>query len=392
MSKTYANPFTLDGRLPFGPGVSQKKIEAAKTLVERALSGDRIAEGMIREALVSTSDFALNFAQLVNATVLPDLDEVERVSSQIAGVRRVTDFRDNYLYGLARSWRPGVVGDGQEDEPLDHLPTVPEGTPYPEAIFAGELIQGSSARKAGIRTGITWEAIVNDTLGLIQAIPGVFRNLALNTVERDVFRTLIDGATGAQAFAGGTSIDGTVVGANAPLSRAALDVAITQLQNAVRDQYQDRVAGGYRLVVGVGQGRQANFLINNLTLDSIRDGNLVLNVSGANPLAGIEVVESVYVEGTDWYLIPTPGTTQRPVLDRLVLIGHEEAELRVHNLTGNYLGGSSVPPFEGSFDADTADWRVRLVSGAVLWSPYAVVWSTGQGAGNGGGEGEGEGE
>lgn len=377
--KTYKNPYTLDGRLPFRAGVTQAKVEAAKDLVERALSGDRIAEGKIKEALVTTSDFAFNFAQLVNATVLPSLDEVERVSSQIAGVRRVSDFRDNYLYGLSRQWREGVVGDGGENEPLDHLPTVPEGTPYPEAIFAGELIQGSSARKAGIRTGITWEAIVNDTMGIVQAIPGAFRDLALNTVERDVFRTLIDGVGGGQTLASGTSIDGTTVVANAPLGRAALDVAITQLRNAVKDNYGGTVNGGYRLVVGVGQGRQASWLINNLTLDSIKDGNLVLNVSGANPLAGIEVVESVYVDGTNWYLLPAPGTTVRPVLDRLVLIGYEEAELRVNNLTGSYVGGTTVPPFEGSFDADTADWRVRLVSGAVLWSPYAVVHSTGAG-------------
>lgn len=377
--KTYKNPYTLDGRLPFRAGVTQAKVEAAKDLVERALSGDRIAEGKIKEALVTTSDFAFNFAQLVNATVLPSLDEVERVSSQIAGVRRVSDFRDNYLYGLSRQWREGVVGDGGDNEPLDHLPTVPEGTPYPEAIFAGELIQGSSARKAGIRTGITWEAIVNDTMGIVQAIPGAFRDLALNTVERDVFRTLIDGVGGGQSLANGTSIDGTAVVANAPLGRAALDVAITQLRNAVKDNYGGTINGGYRLVVGVGQGRQASWLINNLTLDSIKDGNLVLNVSGANPLAGIEVVESVYVDGTDWYLLPAPGTTVRPVLDRLVLIGYEEAELRVNNLTGSYVGGTTVPPFEGSFDADTADWRVRLVSGAVLWSPYAVVHSTGAG-------------
>lgn len=376
-ARTFKNPWTLDGRLKFGPGVTEAKVKAAKALVERALSGDYLAEGQIKEALVSTSDFALNFAQLVNAVVLPDLDTAERESSKIAAVRRVSDFRRNYLYSLARTWTEGVVGDGQVTEPLDTLPTVPEGTAYPEAIFAGELIEGSEARKSGLRTGITWEAIVNDVLGVVQAIPDLFRNLALNTVERDVFRTLINGAGAPQALQAGTALDGTAVVANAPLSRAALDVAIVQLQTAVKDQYKGTVSGGYNLVVGVGQKRLADFLINSLSLDSIHDGNLVLNVSASNPLAGIEVVESIYVSGTSWYLVAKPGTTQRPVLDRLVLIGHEEAELRVHNLTGNYLGGSNVPPFEGSFDADTADWRVRLVGGAVLWSPYAVVWSSG---------------
>lgn len=379
--KTYKDPYTLDGRIPFGRGVTLEKVKAAQTLVEGALKGDRIALGKVQEALVSTSDFAFNFAQLVNATTIPRLDDVERVADQIAGVRRVSDFRDNYLYSLAREWDSGVVGDGGETEPLDTLPTVPEGTPYPEAFFRGELIAGSSARKTGLRTGITWEAIINDTLGVVQSIPGAFRDLALNTPERDVFRTLIDGVGAGQQLQAGDALDGTAVVANAPLSRAALAVAKRQLKRAVKDTYANTVRGGFNLIVAVGQAEFAEWIISNIALDTIQDGNQTLRVSGGNDLADITVIESAYVDSdTAWYLVPKPGSTQRPVLDRLRLIGYEEAELRVHNLTGNYVGGSTVPPFEGSFDADTADWRVRLVTGAVLWSPNAVVWSEGEAA------------
>lgn len=378
--KTYKNPYTLDGRLKFGRGVTQAKMEATERLVNEALSGSYVAEGQIREALTSTSDFAFNFAQLVNATVLPELtDQIEKVGDVLATTRRVSDFRPQYLYTLNQNWTAGVVGDGQVTEPLDTLPTVPEGTPYPEAIFTGELIENSGIRKTGLKTGVTWEALVNDTLGMIQAIPGAFRSLALNTLERDVLTTLT-GAT-VPSLAAGTSVDGTAVPANAPLSRAALAVAITQAKNQVKTSYKGTINGGFNLVVAVGQREVAEFYINNLRLDTIQDGSLTFAVSGSNPLAGITVVESVYVtSSTEWYLLPKKGTTQRPVLERLTLIGHEQAELRVNNLTGNYVGGSSVPPFEGSFDADMADWRVRLVTGSVLWSPQAVVHSTGLGA------------
>lgn len=380
-TKTYKNPYTLDGRIPFGRGVTLEKVKAAQNLVEGALNGDRIALGRVQEALVSTSDFAFNFAQLVNATTIPRLDDEERVADRVAGVRRVSDFRDNYLYSLAREMDAGVVGDGKVNEPLDTLPTVPEATPYPEAFFKGELIEGSSARKTGLRTGVTWEAIVNDTLGVVQAIPGIFRELALNTPERDVFRTLIDGVGANQQLQAGDALDGTAVPANAPLSRAALAVAKRQLKKAMKDQYKSGVRGGFNLIVAVGQAEFAEWIIGNIALDTIQDGNLTLRVSGGNDLADITVIESPYVDSDNaWYLVPKPGTTTRPVLDRLRLIGYEEAELRVHNLTGNYVGGSTVPPFEGSFDADTADWRVRLVTGAVLWSPYGVVWSEGDGA------------
>lgn len=378
--KTFKNPYTLDGRLPFRNGVNQKKMEAIDGLVSSALSGSRIAAGNLSEALTSTSDAAFAFAQLVNATVLPELDDqIDKVGDQIATVRRVSDFRPNYLYTLNQSWGAGVVGDGQVNEPLDTLPTVPEGTAYPEAIFAGELIENSSIRKTGLKTGITWEAIINDVLGVVQAVPGAFRNLALNTLERDVITTLVN-ASGLPTFAGGTAVDGSVAVADAPISRASLAVAITQLKNQVKTAYKGTVNGGFNLIVAVGQGDLANFLINSLTLSEIADGPRTFGVNAGNPLASITVIESVYVTSpTEWYLIPKKGTTQRPVLERLTLIGHEQAELRVNNLTGNYVGGSSVPPFEGSFDNDTADWRVRLVTGAVLWSPQAVVYSDGTG-------------
>lgn len=377
MPAQFKNPYTLDGRIKFGNGVTEAKVKAAEDLVHRALNGDRIAEGKIKEALTTTSDFALNLAALVNATTIPEIDEAERVSDALVGRRRVSDFRDNYLYSLARTWDAGVVGDGQEDEPFDTLPTVPEGTAYPEAIFAGELIQGSGIRKTGLRTGITWEATINDPLGIIQAIPGAFRDLALNTPERDAFTTLINGVGASQQLAAGKSVDGTQVVANSALSRAALSVAKRQLRKAVKDNYGGTVNGGFNLVVGVGQGEYATWIINNLSLDSIQDGSLSIKVGGGNDLADITVIESVYVGDTEWYLLPKPGTTSRPVIDRLSLIGYENAELRVSNFTGNYVGGSTVPPFEGSFDTDQSDWRVRLVTGTVLWSPYSVVWSEG---------------
>src|SRR4030095_15184324 len=90
-------------------------------------------------------------------------------------------------------------------------------------------------------------------------------------------------------------------------------------------------------------------------------GGFVVNLSDPTQqmLSSITVIESQYVTGTNWYLIPKPGTVRRPVLALGRLRGNETPELRVNNLTGNYVGGASVPPFEGSFDNDTIDMRLR---------------------------------
>ena len=65
------------------------------------------------------------------------------------------------------------------------------------------------------------------------------------------------------------------------------------------------------------------------------------------------------------------------MLELLRLRGHERPEVRVSNLTGTYQGGGNISPFEGSFDTDTVDMRLRYVAGGALWSADAVVYSDG---------------
>jgi len=377
MAKTYKDPYTLDGRIPYQPWASRKKVEFTQDLVEGMLRGDRQKKGLF-EALITTSELSVNLAQLVNATVLPQLDDAELVSDQIAGSRTVGDFRDQYLYTPNVKFDKGTVGDGQ-DEVLDHLPRVPEGTPYAETNFSGELVSGAAVSKRGVGIGVTWEALQNDSLGIVAQIPTLFRTLATNTKEHVVFSALTSN-TDVVSLAAGTALDGTEVPADAPLSRAALAVAITQLRESIRDNYNENANGGFNLIVAVGQGDLARFLVNSLSVSEIQDGNLTLNVTGYNPLAGVEVIESTYVTGTEWYLVPKKGTTVRPVIDRLSLVGHEQTELRVENLAGQYVGGGTVSPFEGSFVADTAKWRVRVVTDATVWSPKAVLKSAGNGS------------
>lgn len=377
--KIYKDPYTLDGRLKYGPWVNEKKVKFTENLVNNMMQGDRQAKGLF-EALITTSELSLNLAQLVNASVLPQIDDIDLVSDQIAGTRTVGDFRDNYLYTPNVSFAPGTVGKGgkagKTQAPLDHMPVVPEATPYPETNFSGELIEGSAIEKRGVGIGITWEALVNDSTGIVAAIPNMFRTLATNTFEHEVFNALVTEA-GVVSLASGTSIDGTATPANSVLSRAALANAITQLKKSIRDNYGERVNGGFNLVVAVGQGEIANFLVNSLSVSDIKDGNLTLNVNGYNPLSGITVVESVYVTGPEWYLLPKKGTTVRPVIDRLRLAGHEQIDLRVENLAGQYVGGGSVSPFEGSFEADTGRWRARVVTKGAVWSPKAILKSAG---------------
>ena len=374
-TKTYKDWFTLDGRLRPAAGVTKKKVEAIRELVDRSLAGSHNALGTLKEAL-TTSDASLSLAHLVNLNVLPQYDEAPRIWTQIAGTRSVPDFRPAVLYSLVGEWNDGVLGSG---EPRHVAPTVPEAAPYPYSILAGEEIAGAGVTKNGFKVRFTFEAFVNDALGFIRSLPDEMLQVALDTEEYKVLSTLIGGVGAGQQLDGGVIPDGTTVPANATLTRASLVQAKIELANRQINGRNIRVTGGYNLLVSVGQGEYARWVINNLRLDGIQDGALSIGVNGYNPLSDVNVIETDYVTGAAWYLLPRPGGTRRPTLDHLSLIGHETAELRVQNLTGTYVGGGAVSPFEGDFDTDSAEFRVRLIDGAVLWTPDQVVYSTGAG-------------
>src|SRR5690606_28248295 len=141
-----------------------------------------------------------------------------------------------------------------------------------------------------------------------------------------------------------TTLDGVSVPADAPLSRAALAAALTQARNAEINGRKVR-AGSYRLIVPTGSREVAEFYLNNVAVTGAQDGSLTLSFPGYNPLGGISgVTESDYFTGTQWALIPAPGSIRgnKQFYNLGRLRGHEGPEVRVQNLTGNYAGGGAV--------------------------------------------------
>lgn len=378
-AKVYKDPFTLDGRLKPGAGVTKAKVTALKTMVESALRGNSIALGTLKEAMTS-SDAVFNFAYLTNLNLLPQYDEAPRQWTKVAGTRPVSDFRDATLYNLAATWTEGVLDVNSTAGQTDYVaPVIPEGSPYPFSTLSGKTVKGAHVVKRGFKTDFTFEAFINDALGFIRALPDEMRNVALDTEEYEVFAALVGGAGSGQSLTGGTIPDGTTVPAKAALSRPALIEAKIEMSNRLVQGRRVKVTGRYNLIVAIGQGEYARFVINSLSPQSIQPGSQLLSVNGYNPLSDVDVIESEYVTGAGWYLVPAPGATRIPTLDRLQLIGHESPEVRVANFTGNFVGGAAVSPFEGSFENDSATFRLRVIGNGVLWTPEQVVWSDGSG-------------
>lgn len=374
ITKQYKDAFTLDGRLKPQAGVTKAKVAAVKGLVESALHGSAISAGTLKETM-TTSDAIFAFAYLTNLNFIPQYDAAPRTWNQVAGTFKVSDFRPATLYSLTNQWKAGVLGDGN---PTHVAPVVPEGEPYPYAYLAGSESASGGVTKRGFKTDFTFEAFVNDPVGFIQALPGEMLQVALDTEEFVVYNALISGVGATEKLVGGVTADGTTVAANSPISRAAIARAIFELSQREINGRKIVVNGGFNVIVAPGQGQIVNFILNQ-TYSELNDGSFVMNISGYNPLASVSVVESEYVIGDDWYLVPKPGSTRRRVLDLGLLVGHETPEIRVENATGNYVGGGVVAPFEGSFDTDSATFRLRQINGGLLWFKQHIVFSNGSG-------------
>ena len=377
MAREYKDLYTLDGKLRPQPHVSRAKVTKVKDLVEGALNGNRQAKGDLEESL-ATSDAIFNFAHLTNIQVLQNFPDVEREWQGIAtGIRTVSDFRPVALYQLNPDWASTSATLGANVV----SPPVPEGATYPYAYFTQEqAATGEGLQKYGFKTGFTFEAFINDSLGFISSLPGTMEQIALDTEEYIFFAKFLAALTTANDLQGGAIPEtATAVAPNAAISRAALIRAKYELEQRKINGRQVVLTGGYKLLIPAGTRTFVDYILNP-TLYSFESGVNTFHVNGYDPLSDLTVVESVHIPAGQWALIPNGNSANRPIIEAFRLAGHELPELRVQGNTGTYTGGGTVSPFEGNFDNDTADFRIRQFFNAHVWTPDLIIWSNGTGA------------
>jgi hypothetical protein len=380
----YTNKFTLDGRLKPHFSVTPTKVKAVAELFNKSKNGDRIAGAQLIET-VTTSDAVFNLAHLINLQVLPQFDEAPRTWTAIAGVREVPDFKPVVLRGLFGEFegleRQGTVTGVGSNNPEGIAPVVPEAAPYPYAVLGSDEADFGQVRKHGFKTGYTFEARINDRgTDFFGQIPGQMLQTMLDTEEWLVYDALITGTTAASQLSGGTTYTGATVLPNPVISRDALVRAIFVLKNREINGRKIGATSGFNLIVPLGTSDAVRFLLQQ-DLFEVQNGAFSLNASFlSDGVASTDIIESEYVTGTNWYLLPKPGTARRPVLELGKLQGYTSPELRIHNATGTYVGGGAVSPFEGSFDNDVIDMRIRHIVGGINWAPDSfIVWSKGTG-------------
>lgn len=371
----YKDILTLDGLVRPQPGVSKRKLEAASDLLGRALKGDYSAEGIFKETM-TTSDLRFNVAHLVTAEMISQFPKQENAWSRVAGVRTVDSFDAVRLHSLFGDVSGAGIRQGGGAARVD------EAAPYPHVSISGQEAFYAKIAKNGFKFSFSWESRVNDVVGFFDQLPTELLQVAGDTEEAEVFDALIQGTAAAGAsveLAGGTLPDGSTVVPNSKVTPEAIWQAVLESSNRTVNGRKIGRMSAYRVVVPVGQAMFVEWKLGQAVL-AIQDGSITYGPGDRSVFGSIEIVESDKVGLTnpdEWYLIPAPGAYRTPFLELGRLRGYELPELRVDNSAGNYLGGGAVSPFEGSFDADTIDYRFRYVAGGILWTTDPIVYSDG---------------
>jgi hypothetical protein len=344
-----------------------RSLAEANRLYSSVLEG-RAPMYRLQEAM-STSDFPLLFADIIDREMLGRYAEWPTIWGQLARRGRVRDFRSIKRFKL----------DGAEGV----LSQVPQGTEYPEAA----VTEGSytySVAKYGRRIPFLWEVFVNDDLDALRDMPDRLAKAARMTEERFATEVYVD-STGPDAtfFAAGNN--NLATGAGSALSLANLQAAFGTIWQQKDADGNPIMTGQLRLVVPPQLAVLARNILNATEIRNspgATSGDQIVTTNWVNNEV-VNVVVNPWLPivdttkgATAWYLFADPGIG-RPAMEVGFLTGHETPELFMKSPNAVRVGGGVVGTEDGSFETDGIDYKVRHVFGGVLIEPKAAYAAQG---------------
>jgi len=374
-----------------------KNQEEFNVQLGEALAGDRLAQARLKEA-VTSDQLAPMFVRAANVRFQEYFDAHETIWDKIATKELLTDFRPASLLSLKPDATTAPIDNGGYQHPVGTLPHVPELTPYPTMSYSADGAFITTA-KHGARIQFSFESFINDEWNVISRFPKDAATLAARTEDLLVLLQLFDPSTKSlrtdvfndanktkanftgvpDEFTGGTGASGVGDEKNAPLSFDAIVAARFQALATMRDGHSTYVPEGFVLVTNPALAEVAKGYTQ---INEIRVQNGKRTEIKGNPLKDLEVVTSdlISVVGGEkaWVLLPKGGRANgKTVLAKTGMLGREAPELRIHNKTGQMIGGGDVNPYEGSFDNDDVEVRIRQIAGAGIVRYDGVIGSTG---------------
>jgi hypothetical protein len=344
-------------------------LEAARSGYDLA-----IAEG------ISTGDFPTLFGALVDR---------ELMASYKASV---PDWRPYIKTGTVPNFNTHEKHKISGQDTL--LPQVAENGPYlEEASTTGHYHR--RVYKWGRRFGISFESIINDSMGAFNDITQRFLTAVARTEARNATLTFIAATGPAPGLFGApiADVDGQNVTNLGVLPLTITNLGITlQLMGQQTDVNGERIAvRGVHLVVPQSLEITARQILTSAFMqqvDTTGGANAVaptylpLPTVNVLPQYGLQLhvngeAEAIDVSGTGdttWYVFADTGQGVSAQLD--YLRGHEAPEVCMKASNKLSIGGGAIAAMEGDFDNDSIAYRVRTIHGGSQQDPrfcYAQV-------------------
>lgn len=354
---------------------------------------------VFRETMTS-SDFNILTADVLDRELLADYTEVPIPVMPLVKKATLGDFRNKKIFMMDGMETPFSSVAEMQDLPLDDMS---QRTP----ILYAPLKYEKGAK-------ISWEAVINDDLGIFREVPQRLARGARRTVHKFI-TSLFASATGPNTTlfnTGGSTpqdyhnIVNIANGASAnnpPLSISALNDAMTVFMRQL-DTGGDpiEIPGRMFLVVGPSLYVTAQNIMHQLSVDvNVMGGTSQSSGSGAtatlfngqrikvdnwiignmsvimDPYLPI-VVTSAGVQTTQWYIFADPASQGRPALEFGTLRGYETPQLYQKIADTARVGGGIVQEL-GDFVYMATMYKALMAFGGTQLDGRSAVSSTGQG-------------
>lgn len=362
----------LNGFRPFKRPTDPKylaKLRTHQRVMEALINGSE-HPAVIMYKLQETqtiSDFPLLMADTLDRLLLAGYAEGSYSWTQIAKLSTIRDFREAKRYAI----------DGAEG-PLDKVKELEQ---YPAAALT-ETLYTLQLEKYGARMPFSWELIINDDLGAFTDIPMRFGKRARRTEQR-IVTTLY--ANNTLFF---KTANKNVVTGNPVLSVPGIQAALTQMALQTDVDGDPIVVDGVTLVVPTALEMTAQNILNAIqfwlndgggtTTERMIVGNFLrgkLTIAVDEYLGTIDTVHGA----TGWYIFANPNSG-RPAIEAARLRGQEAPALFMKSPNAVRVGGGPANPFDGDFDTDSLQYKVRHCFAAALQDPKMAVYSNGSGS------------
>jgi len=332
---------------------------------------------LMQEA-ITTTDFPYLFGQVIDRQLLANYKAWVPDWRSYVAMSSVPDFntvRREKLLGSDNNL-------AEVPEKGEYLPVKPVNCRYTYNV-----------KKYGRQFDISWEALVNDSLGAFNDIPQRFATAAIRSEARFV-TSLFASSTSAQGantalFGEHTIVDcGQTItnSGHLPLTIANLEATMQLMASQTDPNGEPISVRGVHLVVPPALEFTARAILTSALKQWTEVGagaGIPVPTTNIVPQLGLQLhvdpylpVINTHAPNIGWFLFGDPS--QGAALEFAYLRGYEAPEIVMKASDKVMVGGAMVSPFSGDFATDNIMYRVRHVFGGVQRDPRFAYYQEGQ--------------